>query len=149
MNSPNNARTITFSERTSSKRLIKNETVNDSDIINNVKDNKHGQEESDSLRADKIYAHTHTQIQLSNKSEKHFLKIDTNSERSLKFHKELQSISSYCDINKQLINRPSLQKLITYFKMPQNKLIEIVSSSDESDFELIHHRKLRALNYDE
>ncbi|GFU34790.1 hypothetical protein TNCV_2319861 [Trichonephila clavipes] len=37
-----------------------------------------GHEEPDSLRADRIYAG----IQLSNKAEKHFLKIDTNSERS-------------------------------------------------------------------
>ncbi|GFW42011.1 hypothetical protein TNCV_1904691 [Trichonephila clavipes] len=36
-------------------------------------DYEDGQEEPDSLRADKIYA----EIQLSNKLEKHFLEIDT------------------------------------------------------------------------
>ncbi|GFU34312.1 hypothetical protein TNCV_1991111 [Trichonephila clavipes] len=54
-------------------------------------------------------------IQISNKSEKQFLKINANSERSLKFQKELRSrISGYHDIHKQLINRLSPQKLITY-----------------------------------
>ncbi|GFX66832.1 uncharacterized protein TNCV_3049301 [Trichonephila clavipes] len=55
-------------------------------------------------------------------------------------------ISSYRDIYKQQTTRPSSQKLISYFMLPENKSIEIVPSSDESDFELIHHR---ALDYDE
>ncbi|GFU31205.1 uncharacterized protein TNCV_1742021 [Trichonephila clavipes] len=64
-------------------------------IINNMIDYVDGQEEMDSLRADKIYA----EIQLSNKLGKHFLKIDTNSERSMKFQEELRSrISDYRDI---------------------------------------------------
>ncbi|GFV35009.1 uncharacterized protein TNCV_3025991 [Trichonephila clavipes] len=81
-----------------------------SDIINNLIDFEDEQEELDSLKADKIYAG----IQLSNKLEKHFLKMDTNSERCLKFQKEL-----------------------------------LVSSSDDSDFQLIHHNKMLALDYDE
>lgn len=126
--------------------MIEDETVNDSDIINNLIDYEDGQEEPDSITADKIYAG----IQLSNKLEKHFLKIDTNAERSLKFQKELRScISGYRDVYKQLTNRPSSQKLITDFMVPRNKSIEIVSSSDESDFEPIHHKKMRVLDYDE
>ncbi|GFW81070.1 hypothetical protein TNCV_4804381 [Trichonephila clavipes] len=46
-------------------------------------------------------------------------------------------------------NQPSSQKLITYFMVPKNKSIEIEYSSDGSDFELIHHRKMRDLDYDE
>ncbi|GFW63216.1 uncharacterized protein TNCV_581561 [Trichonephila clavipes] len=75
---------------------------------------------------------------------------DINSEKSLKFQKELRScISGYRDVHKQLTNRPSSQKHITYFTVPKNKSIEIISSSDESDVELIHHRKMRSLDYDE
>ncbi|GFU00688.1 uncharacterized protein TNCV_4818521 [Trichonephila clavipes] len=127
--------------------LIEDETFNDSGIINNLIDYENGHEEPDSLRADTIYAG----IQLSEKSEKHFLKIDTNSERSLKFQKKLRScISGYRDVHKQLTNRPSSQKLISYFiYSSKNKLIEIVPSSDEGDFELIHHKKMRDLDYDE
>ncbi|GFV50029.1 hypothetical protein TNCV_2354141 [Trichonephila clavipes] len=64
----------------------------------------------------------------------------------MKFQKELRSsISGYRDIYKQLTNQPSSQKLITYFMVTKSKSIEIVSSSDESDFELIHHKKMSAL----
>ncbi|GFW64281.1 uncharacterized protein TNCV_2415311 [Trichonephila clavipes] len=76
--SPHNARSIVFTQLASSTRLIEDETVNDSDIINNLIKDEDGQEEPDSLKADKIYA----EIQLSKKLEKHFLKIDTNFERS-------------------------------------------------------------------
>ncbi|GFW09778.1 uncharacterized protein TNCV_868401 [Trichonephila clavipes] len=65
-----NARSIAFFERTSSTHLIEDETVNDSGIINNLVDYEDRQV-PDSLRVDKIYA----EIQLSNKSEKHFLKM--------------------------------------------------------------------------
>ncbi|PRD32480.1 UNVERIFIED_CONTAM: hypothetical protein NCL1_20303 [Trichonephila clavipes] len=41
-----------------------------------------GQEEPDSLRVDKICA----EIQISNKLENHFFKIDTNSERIHIYH---------------------------------------------------------------
>ncbi|GFV34348.1 hypothetical protein TNCV_4023631 [Trichonephila clavipes] len=41
-----------FSQRSSSPRLIEDETFNDSDIINNLIDYEDGQEEQDSLRAD-------------------------------------------------------------------------------------------------
>ncbi|PRD27874.1 UNVERIFIED_CONTAM: hypothetical protein NCL1_34113 [Trichonephila clavipes] len=67
----------------------------------------------------------------------------------IKFKKELQSLSSragYRDIYKQLTIQPSSEKLISYFMLPKNKSIEIVPSSNESDFELIHYR---ALDYDE
>ncbi|GFS86487.1 transposable element Tcb2 transposase [Trichonephila clavipes] len=78
------------------------------DIINNLLDYEDGHEESDSWRADTMYA----RIQLSSKSEKHFLKIDTNSERSLKFQKELRACVSICrDVHKQLTNLPSSQYL--------------------------------------
>ncbi|GFT17363.1 uncharacterized protein TNCV_4806431 [Trichonephila clavipes] len=139
-----NARSIAFSQRSSSTHLIEDETSNDSDIIHNLIYYEDGHEEPDSLSVDTIYAG----IQLSNKSEKHFLKIDTNSKRSLKFQKE-SCISGYRDVQKQLTNRSSPQKLTTYFMVPRNKSTEIVSSSDESDFELIHHRNVSALDCDE
>ncbi|GFW04139.1 hypothetical protein TNCV_2669041 [Trichonephila clavipes] len=47
-----NAR-VAFSQRSSSRRLIEDETFNDSDIVNNLIDYEDGQEERDSLRADK------------------------------------------------------------------------------------------------
>ncbi|GFS90272.1 uncharacterized protein TNCV_508851 [Trichonephila clavipes] len=78
-----NARSIAFSQRTSSNHLFEHETFNDSDIINNLIGYEHGHEEPDSMREDTIY----DGIQFFNKSKKHFLKIDTNSERSLKFQK--------------------------------------------------------------
>ncbi|GFV07856.1 uncharacterized protein TNCV_306041 [Trichonephila clavipes] len=113
--SPNNARSIASSQRTSSTHLIEDETFNGNHTINNLIDNE-VQEPGFSSRADKIYAG----IQLSNKWEKHFLKIDANSERSLKFQKELRScISGYRDVHKQLNNQPSSQKLITYFMVPK------------------------------
>ncbi|GFU27588.1 uncharacterized protein TNCV_283061 [Trichonephila clavipes] len=58
--SPDNARSVAFSQRPNSPRLIEDETFNDSDIINNLIDYENGHEELDSLRADKIYAHTHS-----------------------------------------------------------------------------------------
>ncbi|GFT12696.1 uncharacterized protein TNCV_5094611 [Trichonephila clavipes] len=132
-----NARSIAFSQRASSTHLIEDEIFIDNDIINNLVDFEH--EELDSLRADAIFAG----IQLSNNSEKHFLKIDTNSEKSLKFQKELRRcISGYREVHKQLTNQPSSQKFITYFLVPKNKLIEFESPSDESDIELIHHKKM-------
>ncbi|GFU38426.1 hypothetical protein TNCV_2433861 [Trichonephila clavipes] len=51
--SPNNERSVAFSQRSSSPRLIEDETFNDSDTINNLIDNEDGQEEPDSLREDK------------------------------------------------------------------------------------------------
>ncbi|GFW79823.1 uncharacterized protein TNCV_2590431 [Trichonephila clavipes] len=106
-------------------------TFNDCGSINNVIDYVDEQEESDSLWADKIYAG----IRLSNNLGKHFLKIDTISERSMKFQKDLRSrIPGYRDSYKQLISRLSPQKTISYFMVPKNKSIEIVSSNDESDF---------------
>ncbi|GFW92035.1 uncharacterized protein TNCV_2153141 [Trichonephila clavipes] len=94
--SPDNARSFAFSQRVNSPRLVEDGTFNDSDIINNLIDYEDGH---DSLRVDKIYVG----IQVSNKLEKHFLKIDTNSEKSMKFQKELRScISGYRNIYKQL-----------------------------------------------
>lgn len=57
------------------------ETAIDNDNISYIIDPADGQEKS----ADKIYAG----IQLCSKLESNFLKIDTNSERSLKFQNEL------------------------------------------------------------
>ncbi|GFY09647.1 uncharacterized protein TNCV_381421 [Trichonephila clavipes] len=92
--SPNNAHSVAFSEHTKSSRLIEDEIFNDRDIINHLIDYEEG---PDSLGVYKIYAG----IQLSNKLEKHSLKIDTNSERSMKFQKQLRScISGYHDIFK-------------------------------------------------
>ncbi|GFW92739.1 hypothetical protein TNCV_1735321 [Trichonephila clavipes] len=69
---------------------------------------------------------------------------------SLKFQKEFRScISGHRDVHQLLTNRPSSQKLIPYFMVTKNKAIEVVYSNDESDFELNHHRKTRALHYDE
>ncbi|GFX99164.1 hypothetical protein TNCV_2493451 [Trichonephila clavipes] len=44
---------VAFSQRYSSPRMIEEEPFNDSDIINNLIDYEDGQEEPDSLRADK------------------------------------------------------------------------------------------------
>ncbi|GFX22626.1 uncharacterized protein TNCV_2993611 [Trichonephila clavipes] len=118
---------IAFSQRCrSTLYLIEDKTFNDSDIINNLIDYEGGYEEPHFFERE----YNISGIQLSNESEKHFVKIDTYSERSLKFQKELRScISGYRDVH----NRPSSQKFITYF-MVQKKSVEIVSSSDESDF---------------
>ncbi|GFX62388.1 uncharacterized protein TNCV_1381131 [Trichonephila clavipes] len=51
--SPDNVHSVPFSKRSSSPRLIEDETFNDSDIINNLIDYEDGQEEPDSLRVDK------------------------------------------------------------------------------------------------
>ncbi|GFS66784.1 uncharacterized protein TNCV_230041 [Trichonephila clavipes] len=51
--SPDNAHSVAFSRHSSSSRLIEVETFNDNDIINNLIDYEDGQEEPDSLRADK------------------------------------------------------------------------------------------------
>ncbi|GFU13948.1 uncharacterized protein TNCV_941121 [Trichonephila clavipes] len=133
---------VAFSKLASSPRFIEDEIFNDIDIITNLVDYEDGQK-PDSLRANKIFAGIH----LSNKLEKYFLEIDTNSERSLKFQKELRScISSYRDVYIQHTNRPSPQKHFTYFILPKNKSIGIVSSSDESDLKLIPHRTMHALD---
>ncbi|GFT22503.1 uncharacterized protein TNCV_3274631 [Trichonephila clavipes] len=50
-----NARLIAFARRVISTRFIEDETVNDSDIINNRIYYENGQEEPDSMTADKIY----------------------------------------------------------------------------------------------
>ncbi|GFU01134.1 hypothetical protein TNCV_2835011 [Trichonephila clavipes] len=60
--SPDNARSVAFSPRASSLRLIEDKTFNNSNDIYNLIDYEHGQKGSDSLRADPIYAG----IQLSN-----------------------------------------------------------------------------------
>ncbi|GFX06378.1 uncharacterized protein TNCV_2939061 [Trichonephila clavipes] len=67
------ARSIAFSRRANSLRLIEDETFNESDIFHNLIDYEDEQEEPRFSTADTIYA----RIQFSNKSEKHFLKIDT------------------------------------------------------------------------
>ncbi|GFT90995.1 uncharacterized protein TNCV_2008511 [Trichonephila clavipes] len=51
--SPDNAHSVAFSHRSSSSRLIEDETFNDSDIMNNLIDYEDGREESDFLRVDK------------------------------------------------------------------------------------------------
>ncbi|XP_050465078.1 tigger transposable element-derived protein 1-like, partial [Cataglyphis hispanica] len=100
--------------------MIEDQAVDDSDIINSLIDYENGQEEPESITADKIYAG----IQISKKLETHFLKIDTNAERRLKFQKELRScMSHYRDVYKQLTSQPSSQKLITDFMVPKNKPI--------------------------
>ncbi|GFX82978.1 uncharacterized protein TNCV_4938481 [Trichonephila clavipes] len=53
--STDNARSVALSVRTNSPRLIEDETFNYSDTINNVIDYEDGQEETDSLRANKIH----------------------------------------------------------------------------------------------
>ncbi|GFT46494.1 uncharacterized protein TNCV_3183781 [Trichonephila clavipes] len=137
-----NARSVAFLQRNISTHLIEDKTFNDSGIINNLIDYEDGHKKPDSLREDTIY----TGIQHSKKFQNHVVKRDTNSERSLKFQKGLRScISVYRDIHKQLTNRLSSQKLISYCMVPK-KSIESVSSSD---FELIHHKKMRALECDE
>ncbi|GFS90720.1 uncharacterized protein TNCV_3771431 [Trichonephila clavipes] len=71
--SPDNAHYVAFSQPSSSPCLIEDETFYDSDIINNLIDYEDGQE-LDTLRADKKFAG----IQLSNNSQKLFIKKDTN-----------------------------------------------------------------------
>ncbi|GFU05563.1 uncharacterized protein TNCV_3291801 [Trichonephila clavipes] len=125
--------------------MIQEETANDSVIINNLMHNEDGQEVPDSTIANEIYAG----IRLSNKLEKHFLKIDPDSKRSLKLQKDLRSsISDYREVYRQLTNQPLSQKLITDFMVPINKSVEIVSS-DESKFEPINRKKMRILDYSE
>ncbi|GFW85552.1 uncharacterized protein TNCV_852041 [Trichonephila clavipes] len=51
--SPDNAHSVAFSQRSSSPRLTEDEIFNDSNIINNLILYEDGQEEPDSLRADK------------------------------------------------------------------------------------------------
>ncbi|GFY19588.1 transposable element Tcb2 transposase [Trichonephila clavipes] len=51
--SPDNAHSVAFSQRSSSPRLIEEEPFNDGDIINNLIDYEDGQEEPDSLRPNK------------------------------------------------------------------------------------------------
>ncbi|GFT23090.1 uncharacterized protein TNCV_1858361 [Trichonephila clavipes] len=51
--SPDNAHSVAFSQRSRSPHLIEDETFNDSDIINNLIDYEDGQEEPDYLRVDK------------------------------------------------------------------------------------------------
>ncbi|GFX98473.1 uncharacterized protein TNCV_4002421 [Trichonephila clavipes] len=51
--SPDNVHSVPFSKRSSSPRLIEDEAFNDSDIINILIEYEDGQEEPDSLRADK------------------------------------------------------------------------------------------------
>ncbi|GFU25221.1 mariner Mos1 transposase [Trichonephila clavipes] len=75
---PDNARSFAFSQPTNCPRLIEDETFNGGDITNNLIDYEDGQEEPDSLRADKM----HAGIQLSNKLKKHFFITDANSERN-------------------------------------------------------------------
>ncbi|GFU70800.1 uncharacterized protein TNCV_1851231 [Trichonephila clavipes] len=81
-----NGRSIAISQRYSSTHLTENETFNDSDNINNLTDYEDGHDEPDSLRAETINAG----VQLSNRSENHFFKIDTNPEKSLKFQNEFK-----------------------------------------------------------
>ncbi|GFT23402.1 uncharacterized protein TNCV_2016681 [Trichonephila clavipes] len=81
--------------------------------INSLINYEDGQEEPDSLRMDKIYA---LGSSFPTNWKKHYLKKDTNSERSMKLEKELRSyISGYRDVYKHLTNRPSSQRLIDYF----------------------------------
>ncbi|GFW12486.1 uncharacterized protein TNCV_817391 [Trichonephila clavipes] len=123
--SPDNAPSIDFSLRASGMHLIEDETLNDRYTINNLINYEDGQEEPDSLRADKIYI---LGSSFPTNRKNIFLKQVPNSERSLKFQKELRScISGYHDVYQQLTNRPSSQKIITYFMVPKNKSIEIVS----------------------
>ncbi|GFU57271.1 uncharacterized protein TNCV_3634611 [Trichonephila clavipes] len=51
--SPDNAHSVAFSQRSSSPRLIEYETFNESHIVNNLIDYEDEQEEPDSLRVDK------------------------------------------------------------------------------------------------
>ncbi|GFS94468.1 hypothetical protein TNCV_2014841 [Trichonephila clavipes] len=50
---PDNGLSVAFSQRSSSPRLIADETFNDSDIINNLINYEDEQEEPDSLRVDR------------------------------------------------------------------------------------------------
>ncbi|PRD32135.1 UNVERIFIED_CONTAM: hypothetical protein NCL1_21395 [Trichonephila clavipes] len=83
--SPDNARSVALSLRANIPRLVEDETFNDSDIINNLIDYEDGQEEPNSCGQLK-YMQGYS---FPKKVEKHFLKIDTNSERSVEFQKEL------------------------------------------------------------
>ncbi|GFW17247.1 uncharacterized protein TNCV_1957181 [Trichonephila clavipes] len=140
--SPDNAHSVAFSQRFS-PRLIEDETFNNSDIINNLIYYEDGQEELDSLRADKNM-HRDPAFQQIGKAFS-LNRYQLRKEYKIPHKKGLQScITGYRNIYNQLTIQPSSQKLISM--LPKNKSIEIVPSSDESDFELIHYR---ALNYDE
>ncbi|GFV53892.1 uncharacterized protein TNCV_166591 [Trichonephila clavipes] len=140
--SPDNAHSVALSERSSSPRLIEDETFNDSDIMNNLIDYEDGQEEPDSLRAKENMRG----FSFPTNWKRIFLKY-IPLRKEYKTPKGLQScISGYHDLYKHLTTRPLSPKLISLFMLPKNKSIEIVPSSDESYFKLIHHR---ALDYDE
>ncbi|PRD21518.1 UNVERIFIED_CONTAM: hypothetical protein NCL1_51513 [Trichonephila clavipes] len=99
--SPDNAHLAAFTLRSSSPRLIEDETFNDSDIMNNF-----------------------------------IVYEDIPIKKMCKIPKRASTpcTSGYRNIYKQLSTRSSSQKLISYFMLPKNKPIEIVPSSDESDF---------------
>jgi len=130
--------------------MIQDEAVRDNDILNYVTDVTDRQEEPDCMTADKIYAG----LQLCHKLECHFLAIDNNSERSSEFQKQLHScISGYRDLYKRLVKQQSSQRLITDYvlteKKPTLNECEVVSSSEESDFEPVYHKKVRVLSDNE
>ncbi|GFU86265.1 uncharacterized protein TNCV_369211 [Trichonephila clavipes] len=114
--SPDNELSVALSQRTNSPRLIEDETFNDSDIINNLIDYVDGQEEPDSLRADKILAG----IQLSNKLKKHFLKKDTNSRKEYEISKRASITHIWLSRHLQETYQPTfVAKLISYFMVPK------------------------------
>ncbi|GFU03165.1 hypothetical protein TNCV_2720711 [Trichonephila clavipes] len=91
-----NAHSTAVSQRTSSTHLIENETFNDSDIINNLIDYEDGHDTLFEIGYNIPWDPVLEQIG------KAFIKIDTNSERSLKFQNEFRScISGYHDVYKQ------------------------------------------------
>ena len=57
-------------------------------------------------------------------------------------------MSGYRNANNTLIKRPSSQKLITDYMLPENNST-VISSSDESDFEPAYHKNMRISNYEE
>ncbi|XP_037941188.1 tigger transposable element-derived protein 1-like [Teleopsis dalmanni] len=108
------------------------------------------QEEPETITAGNIYAG----LQICNKLENHFLAIDGNSKRALKFQKELQScISGYRNIYKRLVKQRLSQKLITDYitiqKKPNLNECKGLSISDESDFEEACDKKFRVSLDDE
>ncbi|GFU37869.1 uncharacterized protein TNCV_1063771 [Trichonephila clavipes] len=107
-----NADSTFFYQPTSHTHLIEDETFNDGNIIRHFIDYEDGPEEPESFRVKKYMCKDSPFQQIG----KHFLKIDTNFERCLKFQKDLRScITGYRDVHKQLTNQPLSQKFIPYF----------------------------------
>ncbi|PRD19814.1 UNVERIFIED_CONTAM: hypothetical protein NCL1_56308 [Trichonephila clavipes] len=126
--SHDNAYSVAFSQRSSSPRLIEDETFNGSGIIKNLLDYEDGQEERDSLRVDKNMLGSSLSTNW-----KSIFKNKYQLRNENKIPKRAPIMYIWLSWHLQATNHPTFdQKLISYFMLPKNKSIEIVTSIDES-----------------